>query len=105
MANLITAYYTNKKIPKNIEFVPGDIIVLSRIINELFIGNDIILELYIVDLNRDPMFISKRCTICERFHINKTQYKNYLGNHWKKYKYRYFYNLGLPITNKECYVS
>ena len=105
MANLIKVYYTRKKIPTNIEFIPGDIIVFGRIENIVFIGEQTVEELYMVDLNREPIFISKRCTICGRFHINRIQYINYLGNHWEKYRKRYFYNLGLPLTGSECYLD
>ncbi len=103
MANLITAYYTKTRIPKNIEFVPGDIIVLGKKENILFFGEHQLEELYIVDLYRIPMLIGKRCQICERFHINHTHYISYLGKHWKKYQQRYF-DIGLPLTNNQCSV-
>lgn len=101
MANLIKAYYTKSKIPKNIEFIPGDVIVFGKKINIIFMDEYIVEELYIVDLNRDPKFITKRCTICNNFHVNETQFTNSLGKHWRKYKSRFF-DLGLPITSKEC---
>ena len=103
MANLVTAYYTKTQIPKNKEFVPGDIIVFCKIKNVIFVGEHTVEELYIVDLYRNPMLIGKRCTICRKFHINPIQYINNLGNHWKKYKQRYF-DLGLPLTDSECYL-
>ena len=101
MANLIKAYYTKKEIPKHIEFIPGDIIVFGKIENVIFVGEYLVEKLYIVDLNRDPRFITKKCPICNKFHINQTQFTNFLGKHWKKYKYKFF-DLGLPITGKEC---
>ena len=101
MANLITAYYTKSKIPKHIEYIPGDVIVFGKKKNVIFVGEYLVEELYIVDLNRDPRFITKLCPICNKFHINKTQFTNSLGKHWRKYKNRFF-DLGLPITDKEC---
>ena len=101
MANLITAYYTKSKIPKHIEYIPGDVIVFRKTKNSMFLDEYIVEELYIVDLNRDPKLITKRCTICNNFHVNETQFTNSLGKHWRKYKSRFF-DLGLPITSKEC---
>ncbi len=102
MANLIKIYYTKKKIPTHIEFVPGDVVIFGKIQNIIFIGSESVEELYVVNLYRDPKFITKKCLICNRFHINRTQYINYLGNHWEKYKDRFF-KLGLPITGNDCY--
>ena len=101
MANLIKAYYTKKEIPKHKEFIPGDIIVFGKIENVIFVGEYLVEKLYIVDLNRDPQLITKRCPICYTFHVNQIQFSNFLGKHWKKYKYKFF-DLGLPITGKEC---
>jgi len=101
MANLITAYYTKKNIPIHIEYVPGDIIVIAKLEHNIFVESHTYEELYIVNLNREPKLITKRCPLCEKFHISQVQYINYLGNHWEKYKNR-FYDLGLPITNSSC---
>ena len=102
MANLVKAYCTNYKIPKEKEFIPGDIIVFKKKINTCY-RIKIVEKLYIVNLNRDPIFISTKCQLCNRFHIKQIQYKNNLGNHWRKYREKYFYNLNLPFTNSECY--
>jgi hypothetical protein len=102
MANLVKTYYTEKKIPKNKEFIPGDIILFSKT-NTYVLDKSKIEELYIVNLNRNPHFITKKCTICDKFHINELKYKNHLGNHWRKYRSKYI-DLNLPITNSECYL-
>lgn len=103
MANLVKAYHTYKDIPKNKEFVPGDIIVYKQQNNNFFLEKEIIEKLYIVNLDRQPIYVTRNCLICNKFHINKIQYINCLGKHWKKYREKYYYNLGLPFTGSQCY--
>ena len=100
MANLINVYYINdenklSELTKNI--VPGDIFILGNFKNSPVLVTSLMKKIFIVNLERDIIPMTKICNGCYTFHITDLKYKNILGNHWKKYKRAYIYNLGLPI--------
>jgi hypothetical protein len=57
MANLIKAYLTKDGLPKNKEFIPGDVLIFEKTKKSFFWNDEIIDKLYIFDLNRKVRFI------------------------------------------------
>ena len=98
MANLVKAYLTRKGIPKNKEFIPGDIIVFEKTNSNLFFGDKITEELYILDLKRKIRYLTKKDIEERNFAIDDNMLKKHLGKHWEKYKLSYYYNLKIPFN-------
>lgn len=97
MANLIKAYFTRRGIPRNKDFIPGDVIVFERTNKRFLFEDEIFEELYIFDLNKKVRFISRKCQETNKFKIKDESLKMYLGKHWEKYKISYIYTLKIPF--------
>lgn len=97
MANLIKKYLTRKGLPKNREFIPGDVIVFEKTETSIFWNDEIIDKLYIFDLDRKVRFISEKKHKDNKFKVKKSDLKKYLGKHWNKYKFSYDYILEIPF--------
>jgi hypothetical protein len=97
MANLIKAYLTRDGLPKNKEFIPGDVLIFEKTIKKFFWDDEIIDKLYIFDLNRKVRFISEKKHMVGKFIIKEIDLRNYLGKHWDKYKLSYIYTLKIPL--------
>ena len=105
MANLINVFYflEGDKLPTK-DLIPGEVFITGEF-NDFFIINPLTMRyLYIVDIHRRLVRVSKWCQKCNAFHIENNKYHKLLGRHWEKYRMVHFMTLRIPIT-KVCNYS
>ena len=102
MANLIYDIFFLKEdnLPTT-DLIPGEVFITGDFNDSLVINLSTIKNMYIVDIHRRLIRVSKWCHKCNAFHIENNKYHKLLGKHWKKYLIVHTTSFDLPIIN-EC---
>jgi hypothetical protein len=105
MANLINVFYFlgGDDLPTT-NLIPGEVFITGDFNDSPVINPSTMEYLYIVDMHRRLIRVSKWCRKCNAFHIENNKYHKLLGRHWEKYKMVHFMKLRIPIT-KVCNYS
>ena len=105
MANLINVFYflEGDNLPTT-DLIPGEVFITGDFNDSPVINPSTMENMYIVDIHRRLVRVSKWCHKCNAFHIENNKYHKLLGRHWEKYKIVHFLELRIPIT-KVCKYS